>query len=257
MVYGVGFSVTTNAATTPGGPFEGGTAILTAPSTAGDIVTVVRAQPDERLNYYQNGGLFDENTVNPDFNQTILMIQQAQMYDNVLAPHYNVNESLDPDFIVDQVLPYLPAGYSWRKNSTNTGIEAFVAGAATVVSPTSASTVTTAITQVAHGFSAGDWVYISGTNTFVKGIATAEATAEVVGMVSAVADADNFTLQVGGLVTTGLAGLTAGVPQYLSPVTAGALTATRPTTATQVVKPLLVALGSTSGIMTNLLGVVL
>lgn len=115
---------------------------------------------------------------------------------------------------------------------------------------------TLSVTQSAHGFVVGDVVYINGSGVYVKAQANADATSEVVGIVSAVTDVNTFTLQFGGLVT-GLSGLTVGAAYYLSPSSAGAITATKPTTVGQVVKPLLVARTTTSAFWVNYLGALL
>jgi len=98
---------------------------------------------------------------------------------------------------------------------------------------------TKTVNQSTHGFSVGDLLYMV-TTTYTKAIATSAAASEVIGIVSAVADVDNFTLQFGGRVT-GLTGLTAGTTYFLSPSSAGLATATEPSTATQVSKPVYVA----------------
>lgn len=110
------------------------------------------------------------------------------------------------------------------------------------------TSLTKAIAQVAHGFAVGDLVYLVST-TYTKAIATSAAAAEVVGIVSAVADVDNFTLQFAGRVT-GLSGLTAGATYFLSPSSAGTATATEPTTATQISKPVYVADTTTTAYLT-------
>lgn len=106
------------------------------------------------------------------------------------------------------------------------------------------------MTQVAHGFVVGDVLRVDGTDVYAKAQADTEANAEVVGIVVAVADVDNFSLlSVGWL--DGLSGLTAETVYYLSPTTAGALTATEPTTSGQVSKPLLWASEADAGYFFN------
>ena len=122
LTYNTQYTVTLNATNTPGGPYNGGSVTLLTPSNTGDIVTIVRNSPDQRLNYYIDGGLFDAETVNPDFNQIVLQVQQNTLYDTQLTPHYNVNDT--PNVPVDCYLPVLPANNIWVKNSTNTAIVA-------------------------------------------------------------------------------------------------------------------------------------
>lgn len=113
------------------------------------------------------------------------------------------------------------------------------------------ATLTYDVNQTTHGFSVNDWVYHNGTQ-YALADASAASTAEVVGIVSAVADANNFTVQFGGRIT-GLTGLTAGEAHFLSE-TAGAITATEPTTIGAISKPVLVADSTTSGFIFNMRG---
>jgi hypothetical protein len=106
----------------------------------------------------------------------------------------------------------------------------------------SASSVS--ITQASHGFVVGDWLYLNG-STYTKAIANSANTASVVGIVSAVADPNTFTLTTSGLVT-GLTGLTAGSDYFLSGATAGLATLTEPTTTGYVSQPLGIAASTTS-----------
>lgn len=115
----------------------------------------------------------------------------------------------------------------------------------------------TAIEQVAHGLAVGDVVGLSGSATYTAAQADVAANAGVAGIVSAVADADHFTLQTSGRVT-GLSGLAADTVYYLDPASAGGLTATEPTTAGNIWKPILYADTTTSGYIINLgIGLVL
>jgi hypothetical protein len=107
------------------------------------------------------------------------------------------------------------------------------------------------ITQSTHGFSVGDVLYHNGT-IYALADADTEATAEVVGIVSAVADTNTFTLLYSGYIS-GLSGLTAGTVYFLS-ATAGDLTATEPSAAGQISKPLLIADSTTSGYFFNMRG---
>ncbi len=106
-----------------------------------------------------------------------------------------------------------------------------------------------AITQTGHGLAVGNLVKYTG-SAYAKAQADSAANAEVVGLVSAVAGANDFTLLSVGYVS-GLTGLTAGSVYFLSPTTAGALTATEPTTSGQVSKPVLVAVSTTEGFFFN------
>jgi hypothetical protein len=114
------------------------------------------------------------------------------------------------------------------------------------------ASLTQDVNQTTHGFSVNDWVYHNGT-IYALADASAASTAESIGVVSAVTDVDNFTVQFGGRIT-GLSGLTAGEAHFLSE-TAGAITATAPTTEGAVVKPVLIADSTTSGFIFNMRGV--
>lgn len=118
----------------------------------------------------------------------------------------------------------------------------------------STSGLTYAITQTAHGFSVGNVVYFNGT-IYVKAKADVASTSDAVGLVTTVTDANNFTLTLGGVVTT-LSGLTAGNVYFLSDATAGLLSTTEPTTTNHVSKPLLVATSTTAGYFINWRGMV-
>ena len=113
---------------------------------------------------------------------------------------------------------------------------------------TSAGTVT--VTQTSHGLAVGDIVRVSGSNTYTKAKADSAANAEVVGIVTAVSDANNFALNSTGRIT-GLSGLTAGATYFLSPTTAGATTTSEPGVAGQVSKPVYVAASTTTAYFLN------
>jgi hypothetical protein len=113
------------------------------------------------------------------------------------------------------------------------------------------SAVTKDIAQTGHGFVAENALYHNGT-IYAKAKADSATTSDVVGIVSAVIDADNFTLTTSGNIT--LTGATAG-QYFLSDTTAGLATLTPPTTNGYVRKPIMVATSSTSGIVQIFLGI--
>lgn len=99
--------------------------------------------------------------------------------------------------------------------------------------------MTKAVTQVTHGLSVGDVVKCTAANTYAKAQADSAANAEVVGIVASSADADNFVLLMGGYwASASVPAQAAGTVMYLSPTSAGAMTATAPTTDGQVSKPI-------------------
>jgi len=108
------------------------------------------------------------------------------------------------------------------------------------------------IEQEEHGFGVGDVIYYNGTE-YELALADDVVTAEAIGIVSEVADADAFTVVYSGRIND-LAGLTPGETYFLSDATPGLLTATAPTAVGSVVKPLLIATSETSGVVVNLRG---
>lgn len=111
------------------------------------------------------------------------------------------------------------------------------------------------ITQAGHGLTVGQVVYFNGTN-YIPAQADAEATAEAVGVVSAVAGVNDFTIITHGLVV-GLSGLVSGTVYFISSATPGLLTATAPSASGHVRKAQLIALSTTSGHYNNFVGYVI
>ena len=120
LTYNVDYTVTNNIP-----PAVGGTITLTTGSPAGDIITIVRDLPDNRLNNYVDGGLFQATDVNTDFDRCVMMNQQNKLYKAVpgsIGVGYNNSAVITP--IVDNILPLLPANCVWQMNSTHTQIQA-------------------------------------------------------------------------------------------------------------------------------------
>jgi hypothetical protein len=95
---------------------------------AGDVITITRDTPADRLNLYTNTN-FTPSMLNQDVGILTLVDQQAQLYNEQVAPHYNVSSTPDlGDPITgeggDIYLPILGANEGWKKNSNNTAIEA-------------------------------------------------------------------------------------------------------------------------------------
>lgn len=110
------------------------------------------------------------------------------------------------------------------------------------------------VNQNSHGFAAKDLIYYTGT-AWAKSKADDITTSEVDGMVVSTNGANQFTYWQPWKMMSIFSGLTAGSTYYLSPGTAGGMTATPPTTSGQVSKPALRALSTTSGIFVGMRGV--
>lgn len=109
--------------------------------------------------------------------------------------------------------------------------------------------LTVSVAQTTHGLSVGDVIKSSGSaGAYAKAKADTSANAEVVGIVTAVADANNFTYTLpGGYITTGVPAGTAGDVFFLSTATAGAMTTADPLTSGvvgEISKPVLLLLES-------------
>ena len=110
----------------------------------------------------------------------------------------------------------------------------------------------TSYTQAAHGLAVGDVVRLNG-STYVKAKADTVANAEMVGVVDSVAG-DTFSVAFPGAVVTGLSGLTAGSPSFLSTATAGLAVATDAGSGF-VSKPVWVAVSTTTALVLNSRGI--
>jgi hypothetical protein len=92
---------------------------LVTPANQGDIATVIRNTPADRLNLYTNTN-FTPTMLNQDFGILTLVDQQAQLVDQLVGPRYNYSALITP--VVDTILPILLANQIWVKNSGNTAI---------------------------------------------------------------------------------------------------------------------------------------
>src|SRR5574337_803908 len=102
------------------------------------------------------------------------------------------------------------------------------------------------VVQTAHGFSVGQAIYYTGT---AWALAEANSTATLaIGIVSTVADANDFTVMFEGFINT-LSGLTAGNYYFVSDSTPGLVTSVEPTNINSYSNPILFALSTSSGIV--------
>jgi len=96
--------------------FVGGTLTVRVTFSSGrtldDIITIVRDTPAERMNLFTNTN-FTPSMLNEDVGLLVLTDQQAQLYNEEIAPHYNVSATIQ-DF--DLILPILAADQVWAMN---------------------------------------------------------------------------------------------------------------------------------------------
>ena len=122
----------------------------------------------------------------------------------------------------------------------------------------SGSSMTRSINQVGHGLSLGNILKCTGSGTYGKAQADTGSNAEVVGMASAIAGVDDFTILFGGYVSglTSLS-LSANTLYFLSPSVAGGLTSTDPLdtgVVGQISKPVLLMVTVDAGYFFNFRG---
>ena len=120
-------------------------------------------------------------------------------------------------------------------------------------STASGNSIKQSCTQTAHGFSVGMAVYWNGSN-WIRSQANTAASADALGIIDTVG-VDTFSITMQGYIS-GLSGLTNGSIYFISATSSGTLTTTEPTTYGYVSKPMLFALGTSSGIVVNMRGVV-
>ena len=120
--------------------------------------------------------------------------------------------------------------------------------------PSTVSAAAIDVVQSGHDFTVGTIVYHDGTH-YVRSQANSVATADVVGIISAVNGTTSFTLTINGHLDNVLTGLTPGQTYFLSATAAGVMTDIEPTLVGQVSKPVLIANSSTSGFFYNWRGV--
>ncbi len=147
----------------------------------------------------------------------------------------------------DQTLLNLVAGTNINLTDNGTGsvtIDATGGGGG-------GSELTFTVNQAAHGLSVGNIIKSSGVGTeYAKAQADSAINAQAVGIVTSVINVNSFTYSKDAIEYSG-AGIpagTPGVPVYLSPTVAGAMTVTKPVTVGQIVKQLGVLIASSSNL---------
>lgn len=101
------------------GEEAGGTITLTVGATVNDIITIVGAEPIDRLTVFQD---LNPLTValNQQLNELTVMVQQVYTYWDNLTPHYNYDELISAPIgnnpgvrPLKRILPMLPPGHVW------------------------------------------------------------------------------------------------------------------------------------------------
>lgn len=113
------------------------------------------------------------------------------------------------------------------------------------------------VAQTSHGLTTGDIVFVDqSTDLYAKSIASGATTAEVVGVISSVEDADNFTITTQGRIQNFAAtnGLEPGEAYFLSATSAGDYTPVGPTTPGHVRKVVFTALTDRNINVVNFVG---
>jgi hypothetical protein len=103
-----------------------------------------------------------------------------------------------------------------------------------------------AVNQTSHGFSVGNAIYFNGTS-WAKAEANSSTTLGT-GVVTVVADVNNFTVFFEGYVT-GLSGFTPGNYYFVSDTTPGLLTSVEPSANTSFSNPLFFAITTSTGVV--------
>jgi len=122
-------------------------------------------------------------------------------------------------------------------------------------SATSGENVTKEVTQSSHGFAINDFIGWSG-GTYNKAIADGNYDGEFVGIVTASADTNTFSVTQSGYVSGLTASFAANTTYWLSEGTAGLLTATEPTGDGEISKSAFIANTTSSGWVLPYAGVV-
>lgn len=119
-------------------------------------------------------------------------------------------------------------------------------GSPAVTPATPVSNIIT-VTQATAGLAVENVMYLSAANTYAKAKADALATASAVGIIIEIIDANTFVLQTSGYQSGYITGKADATVYYLSPITAGLMTLTKPTTVGQFIKQIYISNTASTG----------
>lgn len=112
----------------------------------------------------------------------------------------------------------------------------------------------TRVSQPNHGMTVGTIVRFNG-SIYVPASAASDATADVVGIITEVTDANTIEVTTSGIIDIPNIALTPGAAYFLSATTPGAMTTVEPTVVGNISKPVFIALGANFGLFFNWRGV--
>ena len=220
-------------------PTSAGALTTTEPTTTGQIskpIGVVTTSNLEMVMINYRGEVVATSTESWDVNGSELILD----VDGDTSLHANNDDQIDVQIAGADDFRFTANTLSILSGSTlaiDSG--ATLANSGTVTGFNSNSFT---VTQASHGLSVGNVVKASGNSAFAKAQANNAANAEVVGVVTAVADTSNFTITTSGEITVAAAvpNVAAGTVVFLHQSASsdeGTLTATEPSTDDEISKP--------------------
>jgi len=210
----------------------------TEPTTAGQVskpVAVVTTADSEMLMVNYRGEIISSATESWDVNGSELILD----VDGDTSLHANTDDQIDVQISGADDFRFTANTLSVLSGSTlSIDSGATLANSGTI---TGFNSTSYAVTQSSHGFAVGKVLKSSGSaGAYATSQADSAANAEVIGIVTVVADTNNFTLTIAGEIDVAAAvpDVAAGTVVFLSASAAGDLTATEPSTTGQISKPI-------------------
>ena len=210
----------------------------TEPTTAGQVskpVAVVTTADSEMLMVNYRGEIISSATESWDVNGSELILD----VDGDTSLHANTDDQIDVQISGADDFRFTANTLNVLSGSTlSIDSGATLANSGTI---TGFNSTSYAVTQSSHGFAVGKVLKSSGSaGAYATAQADSAANAEVIGIVTVVADTNNFTLTIAGEIDVAAAvpDVAAGTVVFLSASAAGDLTATEPSTTGQISKPI-------------------